>query len=169
MESQEQSAHSISTTPSNKSSEEIRPSSLESTESKKTTVIPRRKDPSTSHSFNRLSVVSAESDRKSSESVEVLGSQSDYTNSPDSDVNSLSVSVGLKANSESVEVLPDSLMTSPSSVEVLADESPFMSPMDEKMFETSVTPTPGEGMDTSFLNESSIDGGWLKNLTLKFY
>lgn len=105
--------------------------------------------------------------------MEVLGSQSgtntDCTNSPDSDVNSLSTSVGQRVNSESVEVLPDSLVTSPSSVEVIgdwkSDESPYVSPMDEKLLETSITPTPGDPMDASFFNESSIDGGELCGLS----
>ncbi|XP_050448755.1 TATA element modulatory factor [Cataglyphis hispanica] len=92
--------------------------------------------------------VSSESDKKSLESVEILGSQSntDCTTTPDSDLNSntnsLSASlIGIKVNSESVEILPDSLVTSPSSVEVLgdwkSDSSPYLSPIDPKNSESS--------------------------------
>lgn len=163
-EKQDPSSKADDVSTSAKSSENLRPNFLEASETnKKSGIVTRKKENKTNYSLNRLSILSAESDKKSSESVEVLGSQSDCTNSPDSDINSLSVSVDLKANSESVEVLPDSLVTSPSSVEVLcewkSDESPYMSPMDEKLFETSVTPTPGETMDISFYNESSLDGG----------
>ncbi|XP_034948733.1 TATA element modulatory factor [Chelonus insularis] len=92
--------------------------------------------------INRVSIVSSESDKKSSESVEILGSRSatstNCTTTPDSEVVSPSDSLSPstldpKKNSDSVEVLPDSLVTSPSSVEILADgsktESPFLSPM----------------------------------------
>ncbi|XP_008212995.1 TATA element modulatory factor isoform X2 [Nasonia vitripennis] len=171
--SQDPSSKTDDTNTSAKSSEDTRPSIVEASEAKKSSVVSRKKEQATTHSLNRLSVLSAESDKKSSESVEVLGSQSgtstDCTNSPDSDVNSLSASVGPKVNSESVEVLPDSSVTSPSSVEVLgdwkSDESPYMSPMDEKLFETSITPTPGDVMDSSFFNESSIDGEDIKSST----
>ncbi|XP_072760744.1 uncharacterized protein Tmf [Anoplolepis gracilipes] len=92
--------------------------------------------------------VSSESDKKSLESVEILGSQSntDCTTTPESDLNSgtnsLSPSlIGIKVNSESVEILPDSLVTSPSSVEVLgdwkSDSSPYLSPIDPKNSESS--------------------------------
>ncbi|KAJ8664856.1 hypothetical protein QAD02_006518 [Eretmocerus hayati] len=150
--------------------EDRRPSISEGSEvSKRNSVIRRKKEQSTSHALNRLSILSVESDRKSSESVEVLGSQSDCTCSPDSEITSLSTSVGQKANSESVEVLPDSLVTSPSSVEVLAewksDESPFMSPIDDRIFETSITPTPSDQLDVSFLNESSNEGEDIKSST----
>lgn len=92
--------------------------------------------------------VSSESDKKSLESVEILGSQSntDCTTTPDSDLNSVTNSlspslIGIKVNSESVEILPDSLVTSPSSVEVLgdwkSDSSPYLSPIDPKNSESS--------------------------------
>ncbi|KAG8042159.1 hypothetical protein G9C98_000150 [Cotesia typhae] len=96
------------------------------------------------HLANRVSLLSSESDKKSSESVEILGSRSatntDCTTTPDSEIVSTSDSpspsrstLDLQRNSESVEILPDSLVTSPSSVEVLEDpskaESPFLSPM----------------------------------------
>ncbi|XP_076242030.1 TATA element modulatory factor isoform X2 [Calliopsis andreniformis] len=97
---------------------------------------------------NRMSIVSSENDKKSLESVEILGSQSntDCTTTPESDGNSLSISVsppdvGAKANSESVEILPDSLVTSPSSVEILgdwkSDGSPYLSPIDPRRSESS--------------------------------
>lgn len=92
--------------------------------------------------------VSSESDKKSLESVEILGSQSntDCTTTPESDLNSVTNSlspslIGIKVNSESVEILPDSLVTSPSSVEVLgdwkSDSSPYLSPIDPKNSESS--------------------------------
>ncbi|XP_020292159.1 TATA element modulatory factor isoform X2 [Pseudomyrmex gracilis] len=98
--------------------------------------------------FQTVPNISSESDKKSFESVEILGSQSntDCTTTPDSDptsaTNSLSPSVvGIKVNSESVEILPDSLVTSPSSVEVLgdwkSDSSPYLSPIDPKNSESS--------------------------------
>lgn len=107
------------------------------------------------HSLNRLSILSAESDKKSSESVEILSLSTDCTNSPDSDFNSQSITSldcsGQKLNSESVEVV-----TSPSSIDDgLTDDDPYASPLDEKIFETSITPTPGDSMITS------VDGGAL--------
>ncbi|CAD6201468.1 GSCOCG00000268001-RA-CDS [Cotesia congregata] len=96
------------------------------------------------HLVNRVSLLSSESDKKSSESVEILGSRSatntDCTTTPDSEIVSATDSpslsrstLDLQRNSESVEILPDSLVTSPSSVEILEDpsktESPFLSPM----------------------------------------
>ncbi|GJQ70822.1 hypothetical protein Trydic_g749 [Trypoxylus dichotomus] len=76
-------------------------------------------------SSNRLSIISSESDKKSSESVEVL-SNTECTTSPDSDALSLGQSVstssGMKPTSESVEILLGSL-TSPSSVEILESDS----------------------------------------------
>ncbi|KOC68710.1 TATA element modulatory factor [Habropoda laboriosa] len=103
---------------------------------------------STASISNRLSIVSPENDKKSLESVEVLGSRSstDCTTTPESDGSSVSnlpssSAVGTKVNSESVEVLPDSLVTSPSSVEVLgdwkSDSSPYLSPMDPRNSESS--------------------------------
>lgn len=101
-----------------------------------------------SNVFQTVPNVSSESDKKSFESVEILDSQSntDCTTTPDSDptsaTNSLSPSVvGIKVNSESVEILPDSLVTSPSSVEILgdwkSDSSPYLSPIDQKNSESS--------------------------------
>ncbi|XP_016915458.2 TATA element modulatory factor isoform X3 [Apis cerana] len=96
---------------------------------------------------NRLSFVSPENDKKSLESVEILGSRSntECTTSPDSDScsvsNLTSPATGTKVNSESVEILPDSLVTSPSSVEVLgdwkSDTSPYLSPIDQKNSDSS--------------------------------
>nr|CAD7452210.1 unnamed protein product [Timema tahoe] len=88
------------------------------------------------YKYNRLSVISSESDKKSSESVEVLGSASSeggsgFTTTPDSDtalispeISTSSSAVGLKftavaSSPESVEVIPDT----PSSVEVLGESS----------------------------------------------
>jgi cytoskeletal protein RodZ len=151
-----------------KSGENNKQHSIESIEmSKKNSTVSRRKENATTCSLNRLSILSTESDKRSSESVEILSSRSatntECTNSPDSDLNSLSTSVDIKANSESVEVLPDSLVTSPSSVEVLgdwkSDESPHMSPMDEKIIESSIAPILNETTDVSYYNEAFNDGG----------
>lgn len=98
--------------------------------------------------FHKVPNVSSESDKKSMESVEILGSQSntDCTTTPESDLNSVTNSlspsiVDIKVNSESVEILPDSLVTSPSSVEILgdwkSDSSPYLSPIDPKNLESS--------------------------------
>ncbi|XP_076680234.1 TATA element modulatory factor isoform X2 [Andrena cerasifolii] len=98
--------------------------------------------------LNRMSFASSENDKKSFESVEILGSRSntDCTTTPDSDGNSLTNSaspsdIGAKVTSESVEILPDSLVTSPSSVEILgdwkSDGSPYLSPIDPRQYETS--------------------------------
>ncbi|XP_071580320.1 uncharacterized protein Tmf [Temnothorax nylanderi] len=97
--------------------------------------------------FHKVPNVSSESDKKSLESLEILGSQSDTdcTTTPESDLNSVTNSlstsvVGIKVNSESVEILPDSLVTSPSSVEILgdwkSDSSPYLSPIDPKNLES---------------------------------
>lgn len=108
--------------------------------------------------LNRLSIISSDSGKNSSESIEVLGSQSLKT-TPDSEAASLNQSVsasssmGLKLPSSSVEVLPDSLV-SPSSIELLGftqsvevshasdDEfgSPLSSPMDrEKTIDSKIS------------------------------
>ncbi|XP_011642600.1 TATA element modulatory factor-like isoform X2 [Pogonomyrmex barbatus] len=97
--------------------------------------------------FHKIPNVSSESDKKSLESVEILGSESntDCTTTPESDLNSVTNSlspsvVGIKVTSESVEILPDSLVTSPSSVEILgdwkSDSSPYLSPIDPKNSES---------------------------------
>jgi len=102
--------------------------------------------------FHKVPAVFSESDKKSLESVEILGSESntDCTTTPESDPNSVTNSlspsvVGIKINSESVEILPDSLVTSPSSVEVLgdwkSDSSPYLSPIDPKNSESPVLNT----------------------------
>ncbi|XP_015127902.1 TATA element modulatory factor [Diachasma alloeum] len=95
--------------------------------------------------INRISIISSGSDKRSSESVEILGSRSetntDCTTTPESDLISPSTSlsasaIDAKRNSDSVEVLPDSSVTSPSSVEILEDrsksESFFLSISQEK-------------------------------------
>lgn len=127
-------------------------------------VVKRRERPNSFHS-NRLSVISCDSGKNSSESVEVIGgSGTGCTTTPDSELTSIGQSVstssstlGTKQTSESVEVLPDSL-TSPSSIEILGSEatnsnrlsqvtdeefeSPFQSPVEkitliEDMFKAS--------------------------------
>lgn len=117
----------------------------------------KMREPSTTGSckYNRLSVISSESDKKSSESVEVLGSASSeggsgFTTSPETDLPQ--VSPGMSASSsagglglsveasspDSVEVIPDT----PSSVEIIGEgssgrgsktpmsSSPYVSPDD---------------------------------------
>lgn len=112
----------------------------------RSTVVRPRELSSSSQAPNcRISIVSSESDKKSSESVQVLGSASspgtDCTTTPESDLNSFgnstgSSATGTKINSDSVEILPDSssLTTSPSSVEILgqwkSESSPFVSPVE---------------------------------------
>ncbi|KAJ8935602.1 hypothetical protein NQ318_017340 [Aromia moschata] len=78
---------------------------------------------------NRLSVVSNESGKNNSDSVDIITCSTECTTSPESDVLSLGLSIstsssalGLKPTSDSVEILCDSL-TSPSSVEVIATDS----------------------------------------------
>lgn len=101
---------------------------------------------------NKISSISSGSDKRSSESVEILGSCSqtntNCTTTPDSEIisgsNSLSFSaVETKKHSESVEILSDSVNTSPSSVEILEDnsiiESPFLSPFDDSKSEPHVS------------------------------
>ncbi|XP_026671613.1 TATA element modulatory factor isoform X2 [Ceratina calcarata] len=102
---------------------------------------------STASISHRLSFVSPDNDKKSLESVEILGSRSttDCTTTPESDGSSVSnpaspsVAV-MKGNSESVEIMTDSLVTSPSSVEILgnwkSDSSPYLSP-DQRYSESS--------------------------------
>ncbi|XP_015439030.1 PREDICTED: TATA element modulatory factor isoform X2 [Dufourea novaeangliae] len=116
---------------------------------------------------NRMSFVSSENDKKSLESVEILGSRSntDCTTTPESDDNSLSNSespsgTGAKLNSESVEILPDSLVTSPSSVEILgdwkSDSSPYLSPIDPRRSELSSVPDRDDSV-TPCWEDSNID------------
>lgn len=116
---------------------------------------------------NRLSVISNESSKTSSDSLEIVSRGSSYTTSPDSDLQSTeksttpTSSMGLKL-SESVEVLPDSL-TSPSSVEILptdtqnSDEfvSPLASPVDEKVSRSSIEVIPEE-VDEDSISYTSI-------------
>lgn len=100
--------------------------------------VVKRREPSTSGSckYNRLSVISSESDKKSSESVEVLGSAcseggSGFTTSPETDLpqvspgmsaSSSAIGLGLSVEAsspDSVEVIPDT----PSSVEIIGETS----------------------------------------------
>ncbi|XP_076292494.1 TATA element modulatory factor [Lasioglossum baleicum] len=99
---------------------------------------------------DNMLLVSSENDKKSLESVEILGSRSntDCTTTPELDSSSIGDSASpsgvgansTKLNSESVEILPDSLITSPSSVEILgdwkSDSSPYLSPVDPLRSET---------------------------------
>lgn len=112
-------------------------------------VTHRRELPSAgSFKHNRLSVISSESDKKSSESVEVIGSEcgSSFTTSPESEVGLMSPDMSVSSSvtgvrscaatssPESVEVIPDTT----SSVEVLGEpcsgrtsrttSSPYISP-----------------------------------------
>jgi hypothetical protein len=107
-------------------------------DSRVTLELIKRREPSTSGSckYNRLSVISSESDKKSSESVEVLGSAcseggSGFTTSPETDLPQVSsemsasssatgLGLSVEASSpDSVEVIPDT----PSSVEIIGEES----------------------------------------------
>lgn len=129
--------------------------------------VVKRRDPSASGSFkyNRLSVISSESDKKSSESVEVLGSASSeggsgFTTSPETDLPQISpgmsasssatgLGLSVEASSpDSVEVIPDT----PSSVEIIGEvssgrasrttmsSSPYVSPDDPQDL-SSITAT----------------------------
>lgn len=119
--------------------------------------VVKRREPSAAGSckYNRLSVISSESDKKSSESVEVLGSASSeggsgFTTSPETDLPQISpgmsasssatgLGLSVEASSpDSVEVIPDT----PSSVEIIGEvssgrasrttmsSSPYVSPDD---------------------------------------
>ncbi|KAF6203418.1 hypothetical protein GE061_003837 [Apolygus lucorum] len=97
-------------------------------------VVMRRKEPK--NITNRLSVISSESDRRSTDSCEVLGSTSTPDSEPISISNSSSVAKLRQSGSfESVEVL-----TSPSSVDVLGSNSTPTSPSDPKRSSGSVSP-----------------------------
>ncbi|KAK3913859.1 Protein spitz [Frankliniella fusca] len=92
----------------------------------------KQNEKSIRNSHNRLSVVSTESDRRSSDSVEVIGSAS-CTASPESDLptslsaSSLASSAGLRpvsaSSPDSVEVIPESSESHSLSVEVLGSHS----------------------------------------------
>ncbi|KAG5885462.1 hypothetical protein JTB14_037043 [Gonioctena quinquepunctata] len=93
-----------------------------------TSVVKRRERPTNSQ-VNRLSAVSGESGKNSSESVDIVTCSTECTTSPESDLLSLGQSVstsssalGLQPASDSVEILGNSL-TSPSSVEVIGSNS----------------------------------------------
>ncbi|XP_057672471.1 TATA element modulatory factor-like [Diorhabda carinulata] len=92
-----------------------------------TNTVKRREKQTTSKS-NRLSVLSAESGKNSSESADIITCSTECT-SPDSEmlsaghsISTSSSALGLQPTSDSVEVLGDSL-TSPSSVEVIGTDS----------------------------------------------
>ncbi|KAF5303929.1 hypothetical protein FQA39_LY01714 [Lamprigera yunnana] len=118
---------------------------------------------------NRLSLISVESSKTSSESVEIVSGGTGCTTSPESDLHSVekststSSSIGLRI-SESVEVLADSL-TSPSSVEILPTESDynysdeFVSPLASPIVEHKRSPDSVEvihDLDEGSLAEDSI-------------
>ncbi|XP_073968898.1 TATA element modulatory factor-like isoform X2 [Rhodnius prolixus] len=99
---------------------------------------------------NRLSVISSESDRRSSDSCDVLGS------TPDSDPTSISTSSSVaklrqSGSFESVEVL-----TSPSSVDVLGSNSSVTSPGDPKYSSDSISPV-AEGDGVEIIPEDEDD------------
>ncbi|XP_034250984.1 TATA element modulatory factor isoform X4 [Thrips palmi] len=130
-----------------------------------------------SFSNNRLSVISSESDRRSSDSVEILGSTS-CTASPDSDLptslsaSSLASSVGFRPVSigspDSVEVIAESSESYSASVEVLGSHSsstslcsPLEPPLDRPCPSSdnlaspdSVEIVPEEDDDVSFADDS---------------
>ncbi|XP_043258588.1 TATA element modulatory factor [Colletes gigas] len=122
------------------------------------------------HALNRMSYVSSENDKKSLESVEILGSRSntDCTTTPESDSNSISNSaspsaMGAKVNSESVEILPDSPVTSPSSVEILgdwkSDSSPYLSPINPRRSDSSSALDRGDSVTPCWEDNSAAQSG----------
>ncbi|XP_076627885.1 TATA element modulatory factor isoform X2 [Colletes latitarsis] len=122
------------------------------------------------HALNRMSYVSSENDKKSLESVEILGSRSntDCTTTPESDSNSISNSaspsaMGAKVNSESVEILPDSPVTSPSSVEILgdwkSDSSPYLSPINPRRSDSSSVLDRGDSVTPCWEDNSAAQSG----------
>lgn len=103
-------------------------------------VIMRKREPR--NTANRLSVISSESDRRSTDSCEVLGS------TPDSDPNTMSTSSSVaklrqSGSFESVEVL-----TSPSSVDVLGSS--------EQKSSDSLSPIEGDGVEVIPEDEDSV-------------
>nr|XP_024215970.1 TATA element modulatory factor isoform X2 [Halyomorpha halys] len=105
-------------------------------------VIMRKREPR--NTANRLSVISSESDRRSTDSCDILGS------TPDSDPNTMSTSSSVaklrqSGSFESVEVL-----TSPSSVDVLGSHS------SEQKSSDSVSPIEGDGVEVIPEDEDSV-------------
>lgn len=99
---------------------------------------------------NRLSVISSESDRRSSDSCDILGS------TPDSDPTSISTSSSVaklrqSGSFESVEVL-----TSPSSIDILGSNSSVTSPGDPKYSSDSISPV-AEGDGVEIIPEDEDD------------
>ncbi|XP_048514067.1 TATA element modulatory factor isoform X2 [Athalia rosae] len=127
--------------------------------SKRNAIIGRAEPNTVSCMTSRSSIISAESDIKSSESVEVLGSRSspdtECTTTPESEAYSVGVSTGSRMNSDSVEILADcsSLTTSPSSVEILGEwkctDSSIISPV-------GVEDTIAYSMDLIFDREATM-------------
>lgn len=110
----------------------------------------KNKEESTERRWSLRDVKEQKKTERSSESVEVLGNSSETitTDSIEFSRSSSSSVMCLKVNqSESVEILPGSSLTSPSSVEILgdwkSDGSPYLSPTSEqqsfKHFETART------------------------------
>ncbi|CAH1099135.1 unnamed protein product [Psylliodes chrysocephalus] len=91
-----------------------------------TSTVKRREQQSNSQ-INRLSVLSAESGKNSSESADIVTCSTDYMTSPESEMLSTAISssssnIGFQPTSDSVEILGDSLI-SPSSVEIIGTNS----------------------------------------------
>lgn len=147
---------------------------LESAASSDSTPAVKHREMEPGNIDNRVSIVSTDSDRKSSESVEVVNGGTGCTTSPESEALSISTSsaLGSKQTSDSVEVLPNSL-TSPSSVEVLGTDSissrrqsqytdEFVSPLQtpddvgsgEKMTPDSVEVIPDDADENSMADDT---------------
>ncbi|CAG9856035.1 unnamed protein product [Phyllotreta striolata] len=108
-----------------KTSDEITVNLLENDPSGENSIAGDRELQSTSQ--NRLSVLSAESTKNSSESADIITCSTDYMTSPESEMLSTAISssssaLGFQPASDSVEILGDSL-TSPSSVEIIGTNS----------------------------------------------
>lgn len=110
-------------------------------------VVIKRPEKTQSSIINRLSAISSESGKNSSESVELITCSTECTTSPESELLSgehsisTSSSAVAKQTSESVEILGDSL-TSPSSVEIIGldsidskNQDEFASPMESPLAE----------------------------------
>ncbi|EFA00297.1 TATA element modulatory factor [Tribolium castaneum] len=115
-------------------------------------VVVKRPEKTQSSIINRLSAISNESGKNSSESVELITCSTECTTSPESELLSgehsisTSSSAVAKQTSESVEIIADSL-TSPSSVEIIGSDSidcknqdEFASPMESPIAEEEASP-----------------------------
>ncbi|XP_066595257.1 TATA element modulatory factor-like [Prorops nasuta] len=118
-------------------------------------------------------------DKNSCEGDDTISNQtnSDCTTTPESISHSISDSVspstiGPKGNSESVEILPDSSVTSPSSVEIISDwksdYSPYLSPTEVKNLESpsgaerseSITPCVEESYSQQFSGKDRLESSF---------